>query len=260
MRKKLPLLLAAALLLFSISALALPKAQGFVNDYAGILSEETKSTIERYSASLKRQTGAEVAVAIPESLEGMEDDDYAYKLFNEWGIGDEKADNGLLILVAPNERKSRIEVGKGLEGRLNDGKTGYLQDEFFVPHAREGDYSTGVLKLYLALVTEIANEYEIDPGSILSAEDVTENYYADEGEGDSGDWIILLLLLALFTGDRIFFKGAIFAFIIKAILLGGARGGRGGFGGGRGGFGGSGGGFGGFGGGSSGGGGSSRSW
>jgi len=254
MCKKISALIILILVCVPVLALEFPEPVGFINDKANILSAETKSTLEQYAVNLEKATSAELVVVTVPSLEDNEIADYAYKLFKDkkWGIGKEDKDNGVLLLVAPNERKSHIEIGKGLEGRLTDGKTGYMQDELFIPYAKEGDYDKGISTLFKGLCTEVAAEYNIDPSTIMNASDVTNVNYPEDD--DSSFMFIIILILILLFGDRIFFKGAILA----ALLSSGSRRGGGGSGGGFGG--GSGGGFGGFGGGSSGGGGSSRSW
>lgn len=110
-----------------------PTAQFFVNDFADVLSAQTEQEIVELGRALQQQTGAQaVAVTVP-SLGGQSVEDYAIDLANSWGIGQAEEDNGVLILIAVEERKLRVEVGLGLEGALPDGKTGRIMDEYMSP-------------------------------------------------------------------------------------------------------------------------------
>ncbi|WP_078697438.1 TPM domain-containing protein [Caloramator quimbayensis] len=230
-----------------------PADKKYINDYAGVISENVEDKIVEIGDELYRKTGAEVAAVIMENTDDVPIEDYATGLFRKWGIGSKDKNNGVLILVAfknPSSlKKSRIEVGYGLEGALPDGKTGRIQDDYMIPYFKNGDYETGILKGYAAICSEVAKEYNINltslegNGNIYKSRDVNIN-------GVSVNPIVFIIfIIILFSLDGFFFRWAIFR-IIMSILFGG-RGGRGGFGGG---------GFGGFGGGSSGGGGSSRDW
>jgi uncharacterized protein len=126
---------------------ALPESpQGWVSDFAGILSEDTKSQISGLIDEVKRSTGAEIAVVTVPSLEGMTIEEYAVKLFKAWGIGKKGEDNGVLFLIAPNERKTRIEVGYGLEAVITDGRAGEIIRETVLPFFKAGDYDQGILQ------------------------------------------------------------------------------------------------------------------
>jgi uncharacterized protein len=131
--------------------------QGWVSDFAGILSEDTKSQISGLIDDVKRSTGAEIAVVTVSSLDGMTVEEYAVRLFEKWGIGAAEEDNGVLFLIAPNERKTRIEVGYGLESVITDGRAGEIIRETILPFFRAGDYNQGILqgtKQIAALITD----------------------------------------------------------------------------------------------------------
>ena len=126
---------------------AMPESpQGWVSDFAGILSEDTKAQISGLIDEVKRSTGAEIAVVTVSSLEGMTVEEYAVRLFEKWGIGTKEEDNGVLFLIAPNERKTRIEVGYGLEPVITDGRAGEIIRETILPFFRAGDYDQGILQ------------------------------------------------------------------------------------------------------------------
>src|SRR5262249_17021891 len=91
-------------------AAALPRPSGYVIDFAGVLDASARDELMSIARDLERQTTAEMAIATVSSLDGMSVEEYANRLFHDWGIGKKAADNGVLVLVAPSERKMRIEV------------------------------------------------------------------------------------------------------------------------------------------------------
>ncbi|ADA67848.1 MULTISPECIES: TPM domain-containing protein [Thermotoga] len=238
MRRILFLILTALfVLLFSVEFPA-PTPYKYVNDYVGVLDSETVEKIVAVGKELEKKTTAQVVVVVVPSLSGLTVEEYANRLFREWGIGQKEKNNGVLLLVAMSDRKVRIEVGYGLEGAIPDGKAGRILDEYVIPYFKEGEYDKGIYYGYLAIAKEVAREYGVE---ITGTSDLPER-----GTDISGLSIIIIVI----------------AFIIFSSIMG--RGGYwyrgprfpGGFGGLRGGSGGSGG----FGGGSSGGGGASRGW
>lgn len=229
-----------------------PTTSIYVQDYAGLLAEDTSQKINTLGNQLAVKTKAQVAVVTVKSLEGAAIEEYALAVLREWGIGNKELNNGVLLLVAVDERRSRIEVGYGLEGALPDGKTGRIQDEYLIPYFRNGDYDKGILNTYLTLALEVAKEY-----NVKLSNDVEPTPGSDEISTESLIMIVGSLLL-LFGIDWIFLDRRITKFILLVLSSGKGPGG-GGYGGG--GFGGgSGGGSSGFGGGSGGGGGSTRPW
>lgn len=230
-----------------------PTASIYVQDQAGVLSQSTKATINAYSTALQKKTKAQIVVLTVPTLKGQSLEDYSLTVLRQWGIGDKEKNNGVLLLVAVQDRKSRIEVGYGLEGALPDGLTGRIQDQAMLPYFRNNDYNNGILNGYAALVRTVLKEYNLTVKD-LGVQGVKP---AQPQQADTISPFALGLgaigLLVLFLLDRIFLGGTLFRFLLYSFFFrGGGRGG-GGFGGG--GFGG-----GSFGGGSGGGGGSSRSW
>lgn len=134
--------------LFLNHALAIdfPQPLGYVNDFAGIFSEEFKIALEKDLVEFEEQTSVEIAVVSVNSLAGTTIEDYAVRLFESWKIGKANEDNGLLLLIAPNERELRIEVGYGLEPVITDGRSGRIIREEITPEFKEGDYDAGVRK------------------------------------------------------------------------------------------------------------------
>jgi uncharacterized protein len=123
---------------------AFPRPSGHVNDFAGVLTDEDRAYLENFLQTLERDTTAEVVVATVTSLDGLTIEEYAERLFRDWGIGDAAKDNGVLLLVAPAERRVRIEVGYGLEGSLPDGLAGEIIRTAIVPQFREGNLRRGI--------------------------------------------------------------------------------------------------------------------
>src|ERR1700738_664464 len=104
-------------------ALTFPELTGRVVDDAGILDPSTKAALERKLAEFETKTTGQLVVVTLKSLQGTSIEDYGYQLGRHWGIGQKEKNNGVLLIVAPNERKVRIEVGYGLEGTLTDAVT-----------------------------------------------------------------------------------------------------------------------------------------
>ena len=152
MKRLLPLLVLAACLAVIATPMAavlaqgpnFPEYQGFVNDYAGLLSPAVKTQLEATLTQLEKDTTAEVAVVTVKSLEGDDVDDYATRLFEKWKIGKKGKDNGVLFLVALDERKMRIEVGYGLEPLITDGRAGRIRDNDVIPKFKNNDYEGGI--------------------------------------------------------------------------------------------------------------------
>jgi len=135
-----------------------PDYSSYVNDYAGVLQSDSKTQTEDLIARVEKETNSEIAVAIINSLEGVSVEEYAVTLFEKWGIGKKKEDNGVLLLVAIEDRKLRIEVGYGLEGTITDLEAGNIIDNVIVPKFKQNDYSTGVYDGVVAIANEIYEE------------------------------------------------------------------------------------------------------
>lgn len=236
-----------------------PTSEFFVNDFAGVLSSETRDAIQRIGKSLEDMTTAQVVVVTVSSLEGEDIDSYAYELFKRWGIGQKGSDNGVLILNAVSERMLRIEVGYGLEGALTDIETAEIRTEYMNPYLKENDFDRGMLYGYVAVVKVVAEEYGVSENDLqqrLPA--VTRHDSSREADTDIRTFFYIIAICIFLAFDGILFRFKITRILLRIALYSGYfRGGRGGHGG-RGGWGGGGfGGFGGGGGGSRGGGGRS---
>ena len=226
----------------------LPKRKALFNDYAKLLSHVEQEQLEQQLNTLWKETGATMVVATVPSLGDRTVEEYAVELFKAWGIGTKEEERGLLLIVAPNEREMRIEVGYGLEGELPDAFAGKLISQIATPAFRQGAYAQGI--------REIIRQVSLRLGG--SGEAAKNKASADYWE--LLFWLIVVILVISSwprKGQGIKRKGGFF----PPFWFGGGPRGGGGFGSGSGGFGG--GGFGGggnFGGGGSGGGGASGKW
>lgn len=147
--KRVVLLIPAFLLFFGCftsksSALSFPSPSGYVNDFANVINQETKSRLETKLAALEKDKGIQFTVATVTSLQGTTIEDYAVRLFENWQIGKKGKDDGLLLLVSSSDRKVRFEVGYGLEPVLTDAGTGRILDTFVLPKFKEGNYGEGI--------------------------------------------------------------------------------------------------------------------
>ena len=227
-----------------------PRPAGAVNDFAGVLPAGSKARMEALSDEILAKTGAAVVVATVSSLDGQDPDMYAADLYSAWGIGKKGEDKGVLIFIAVQERRARIETGYGVEGILPDGLAGSILDQYVTPYLKQGDYGQGLFNGMLAVGSVLAKDAGVDIGQGQQLRRPAAARQPQKGSGIGALVLLALMVLLLLTpGGRS---------ILYMLLLSGLFGRGGGSGGGFGGFGG--GGFGGFGGGSSGGGGASRSF
>ncbi|HBQ64688.1 MAG TPA: hypothetical protein DD727_07165, partial [Clostridiales bacterium] len=187
-------------------AIPKPTEAFYINDGAGVLSASTEDLILRNSVQLQKVSGAQIVVVTVASLNGRVLEDYSLEILRSWGIGDAKKNNGVLLLLALNERKSRIEVGYGLEGRLPDGKTGRIQDEYMISYFKEGNYDEGIRNGYLALLQEVAAEYGLDPAQF---DQELPFPYIPDPELPLKNIGMGLLVLLFFLFDWIFLRGTI---------------------------------------------------
>lgn len=130
---------------FALPLYRLPEPAGFVNDFAGVLNVQMNSDIEDICSDLETDNGTEIAVVVIDSLEGMRIEEYARGIFDQWGIGKQDIDNGVLILISISDREWRLQTGYGVEHILPDSLTSRIMEEYAVPHFAKGDYGVGLL-------------------------------------------------------------------------------------------------------------------
>lgn len=231
-------------------ALNFPTLTGRIVDQANVIPADTRAAIEPKLADLEAKSGIQLVVATVASLEGQEIEPYANELFRTWKLGEKAKNNGVLFLVAPNERRVRIEVGYGLEGTLTDALSKVIIANAVAPRFKAGDLGGGVARGVddiITVLTTDASEWQQRPSLRLDRQPAA----------DPMNWLVIAGLIAFLTllvvspGFRWFVLNVVLNLLVNS---GGSRGGGGYSGGGS-----SGGGFSG-GGGSSGGGGASGSW
>lgn len=231
----------------------IPEARGYVNDRAGVLAPERAAQLEGFLDQVRKRTGVQFAVLVVPDCAPDEPSVYKTRVFESWGLGSRERNDGLLLLVAMQERDIVFETGYGLEGTLPDGWQARMLRDLAVPRFRAGEPGEGIVAAVLATSQRIAAE----KGVTLEWDGRTLKYDSRRGSGPP-PMLVLLIFLLLFV-------------VIPALNRGGSRrrgrwssdfgGWGGGFGGGFGGGGfGGGSSFGGFGGGRSGGGGGGAGW
>ena len=153
----------------SADAAVLPKPsqREYIVDTAGIVSAEDRTQIEKIGEELREKTRAEIVVVTVATLDGTDIESYANELFRSWGIGDAKQSNGVLLLIAKDDRKFRIEVGYGLEGEITDGRAGEILDKM-KPYFRDEKYSEGVLNAYQKLAAYAYRAAGVAPSADVS--------------------------------------------------------------------------------------------
>ena len=238
----------ASLLLFwtaaTLVAANLPPLTGRIVDSAQIIDARSRPALEQKLEDLESKSGIQLVVATVTSLEGQDIESYANQLFRTWKLGEKAKNNGVLLLVAPNERKVRIEVGYGLEGTLTDALSSVIIANALIPRFKTGDFTGGISRVVddvIAVLTTDSSDWQ-----------QRASFRTDSAQKtDPVNWTIfggiVILVFLLMWSPR--FRWLFFNVILNlAISSGGSRGGfssGGGFSGG---------------GGSSGGGGASGSW
>ncbi len=235
------------------------KSNKLVNDFTQTLSAAQISTLENKLVAFDDSTSNQIAVVIVKSIGDYDINEYALELGRKWGIGGDKKNNGVILLIALGDRKMSIQTGYGLEGALPDVYTKRIIENDIKPFFKDGDYYSGIAAGTESIISLVKGEYKND------------NRRGRKGGGGAGSGLIVLIIVIVIIvmlkkggggsgGNQVIGGRGVSNALFWGMLLGGRGGSGGGFGGGFGGGGGGGGGFGGFGGGSFGGGGSSGSW
>jgi uncharacterized protein len=226
-----------------------PALTGRVVDQANIIPTESRQAIEAKLADVETKSGIQLVVATVTSLDGQEIEPYANELFRVWKLGEKTKNNGVLLLIAPNERRVRIEVGYGLEGTLTDALSQVIIANAITPHFMTSDYAGGITRGVddiITVLTTDASEWQKRPSLRLDRAPAPTPV----------NWLAIVGIVAVIG---LMIVSPAFRWMILGMLMSGRNSGGGGFGGGGFGGGQSGGGFS-AGGGSSGGGGASGRW
>jgi uncharacterized protein len=243
------------------------KPQGYLSDFAGVVDARSRAALEDYASRVEQATHAQMAFVVLPDLQDEPIEDVANDIFHSWGVGQKKEDDGIMLVLAVRDRKSRLEVGGGLGGAIPDGMAGMVLDDMR-PALRAGDYGAAMLAAAERLGQTIAQS----KGVSIPAPRI--QYRVRPSGRDSIPWPLIfigifILISILRRGGGGFYGGGFgggggfwTGMLLGQLLNSGRRWPGGRDGGGFGGFdsGGGGGGFGGFGGGDSGGGGASSDW
>lgn len=289
------LLLMAVLFAVPAHALEVPKLTGYVNDYGSMLSPQAKATLEQELRAFEQSDSTQLVIVTIPSLQGEVLEEFSIKIAQAWKIGQKGKDNGIIFLVSKEDRKLRVEVGRGLEGRLTDLMAGRIIDLVVKPRFKRGDFDGGFITGVHSLIDATRGEFKADQqtgkrqgakgsqgisrlftfiiffGIALLMLGSVSKYLAGAAGAIGLPAIVSLLLspVGLVAAIILAVIGLVAGLILPALFSAGGRGGGfgggyygGGFGGGGGGFGGSSGGGSDFGGGGGdfGGGGSSGDW
>lgn len=134
----------------------------YIYDEDNVIDNDVEEKLNKMLVELEEKTEAEFAVVSVESLLDKSIEDYANYLFNTLGIGKKGKDNGVLLLFSKSDEKVRLEIGRGLEGCLNDSKCGRILDKYFVPYREKNDYTKATEMTVKAVLNVVAKEDEID--------------------------------------------------------------------------------------------------
>jgi len=171
------------------------KPQGYVNDFADVLSAPAKDKLTALCAEVDQKAKAQIAVVTVSSLEGQPIEQFANDLFTQWGVGPRDSKRGVLILVVPNDRKYRFEVGYGLEPILPDGKVGGFGREV-LPYLRQNDYNGAILLMTERVAEVIANDGKVTLDTLSGVS--TREPESENTPGRLGN-LIRILPFALFV-------------------------------------------------------------
>lgn len=255
---------------YACAAMTFPELTGRVVDQANILDTQTKESLDVKLAQIEKESSDQIVVVTLSSLQGYDISEYGYQLGRYWGIGQKKLNNGVLLIVAPNEHKVRIEVGYGLEGTLNDILSDDIIRKTIVPQFKAGNMQQGIVDGVNAIdeVLKLNPEERADRASKAQAQSVQQNDTSKDNFNTVGIifFVIIVILFMINSRRRVSNYNHYNGFDIALMIINGIAQGLndrdhrdgGGFGGGS--FGGGDGGSFGGGGGSFGGGGASGDW
>lgn len=184
-------LIFVTLFLFSSAhALDVPPLQGYVNDYANIISPSVKAGIENELKTFEQTDSTQIVILTIPSLEGEVIEEFGIKVGDAWKIGQKTKDNGLIFIVSNQDRKMRIEVGRGLEGRMTDLMAGRIIDLVIKPRFKRGDFEGGFTSGVHAMIDATRGEFKAEPTQRRQRQD---NFSSIISVLIFGSMIILLL-------------------------------------------------------------------
>jgi len=189
----------------TLLALDIPKRpQGYVSDYAAMLSDQTRARLENTLALYERQTTNQILVVTFPRLEGESLEDFSIHLSEAWKPGQKDKDNGVIFLIFKEDRKMRIEVGYGLEGVLPDALAGRIIQQVVVPYFKKGDFESGILSGVQAILQVTGKEFQAQhqPFSQGARRELTpEELEALRAKGRAMGIFVLIAVLLFFIAD-----------------------------------------------------------
>jgi uncharacterized protein len=230
----------AFLLVLPALALDFPALSGRVVDDAGVLDEVTRAALTQKLAEFEAKSADQFVVVTLKSLQGTSIEDLGVELGRHWQIGQRDKNNGVLLIVAPNERRVRIEVGYGLEGALTDAVSRLIIENGITPRFRAGDFAGGITRGVDDIISVLSGDAEEWKARAARRPDTVSP--TDSTRNDSiwpVIWVVLVVMVVVFICSML--AGALCAAILRLfamLSLVGGRGSSGGFSGGGGSFGG----------------------
>jgi len=210
------LLFIAVFLLFGeLHALNVPPLTGYINDTAGLLTPGQKQVLENTLREHEQNTGHQFVLLTIPSLEGEVLENYSIKVAEKWKIGRKNLDNGLIMLIARDDREIRIEVGYGLESVITDAFSGSVIREIIVPAFKAGDFNTGIENAFKALMNRSLG-LEVDIPASSTGSGVPK---------DIEDKFVMLLFFTVFFGivtkliPKFWMKGIAGMFVLPLLIL-----------------------------------------
>jgi uncharacterized protein len=175
-------LLCATLFFLPLGAVNIPDPRGYVNDYAEMISPDTQSKIEAVLKSFEQNDSTQIVIVTIKSLEGEPIEDFGIRLAEKWKVGQAKKDNGAILLVSKDDRRIRIEVGRGLEGSLTDLRAGRIIDNIIRPSFKEGNFDKGFADGANAIIASCRGEFK------------NSKFAKPVKSTDIGGWILFLFV------------------------------------------------------------------
>jgi len=148
---------------FTAYGLDVPGLESYVNDYAGMIHPSTKSKLDEILRAFEQSDSTQIVILTIPSLEGENIEGFSMKVAERWKIGHQSKDNGVLFIVSKQERKIRIEVGRGLEGKLTDLMAGRIVDQVIKPKFKQSDFDGGFIAGVSALISATRGEFKAGP-------------------------------------------------------------------------------------------------
>ncbi|MBI2559755.1 MAG: TPM domain-containing protein [Planctomycetes bacterium] len=184
----------------SVAQQDIPVPTQYIEDKVGIIDNAIKERLNAYLEELEQKTGTQVIVLTVNSTEGMPIERFALNLASKWQLGQKGKDNGLLIVIAKEDRAYRFEVGYGLESILPDSLCGTIGRELLVPNFRKDDYGKGIFEATVAIISTIAKENRIE---ITGIPKIT---YTERGPSNASFLVFLYLLFVIIIIFYIFLQ------------------------------------------------------